>query len=141
MAIFKKASPEDALEALRVRAGKLESRRAVAQTDLDAALARRQKHLLEADLDGDDRAIERLERDVVTASTRLGGLVDAISALNVQISEHEHRIQLDRDQAERKAASERILAQVVDFEARLDPLLSAMKLFADVCEPLESAID
>jgi hypothetical protein len=136
MAIFRKASPETALEALRVRADKLEARRAAAQVTLDEAKARRQQHLLEGDLDQDEKAIGKLEADVNAASSRLSGLIDAISALNVQISEHEHRIQVERDQAERKAASERMLVRVVDFEARLDPMLSAMRLFASACEPL-----
>jgi len=51
MAIFKKASPESALEALRSRAAVLESRRVVAQTSLDGAVLKRQQHLVEGDID------------------------------------------------------------------------------------------
>jgi hypothetical protein len=136
MGIFKRSSPEDALEALRLRAAKLESRRAAAQVSLDEAKTRRQAHLLEGDLDGDDRQIEKLERDVVAASTRLGGLVDAISALNTQISEQEYQIQVERDAGERKVAAERLTDQVEKFEAALTPILTAMRTFYSVCEPI-----
>jgi hypothetical protein len=136
MAIFRKSSPEDALEALRSRASKLESRRVVAQASLDEAKAKRQQHLVEGDVDGDEKLIARLEADVNAASSRLSGLIDALSALNVQISEAERQLQVERDHAERKAAAERMSAAINDFEARLDPMLSAMRLFASACEPL-----
>jgi hypothetical protein len=136
MAIFKKASPESALEALRSRAAVLESRRVVAQTALDGAVLKRQQHLVEGDIDGDDRVIERLERDVLAAASRLSGLVDAISALNVQISEAERQLQVERDAAERAVAAARLTDQVVIFERALTPTLVTMRALADACEPL-----
>jgi hypothetical protein len=130
MAIFKRSTPEDALEALRTRAGKLEARRAAAQVTLDEAKARRQQHLLEADLDADEKQIGRLENDVNSASSRLSGLIEALGALNVQISEAEHQLQIERDIAERKVAAERLTDQVGQFEATLTPMLVAMRAFA-----------
>ena len=72
------------------------------------------------------------------ASSRLSGLIDAVSALNVQISEAEHQLQIERDVAARKVAAERLTDQLVAFEQALTPMLTAMKFFVSACEPLES---
>jgi hypothetical protein len=136
MALFRKSNPEDALALLKARAVTLETRRAAAQVSLDEAVAKRQKHLLEGDLDGDDRAIARLESDVVATTSRVSGLVDAIGALQAQIGEAEHQIQVEKDQAERKVAAERLTDQVLRFEELLSPILTTMRAFADACEPL-----
>jgi hypothetical protein len=137
MAIFRQQTPEEALTALRVRADKLEGRRAAAQVSLDEAKAKRQQHLVEGDIDGDDKLIARLEADVSAAASRLSGLVDALAALGAQISDAEYQLQVERDQAARKEAAERLTAQVVRFEELLTPMLVAMRGFIDGCVPLE----
>jgi hypothetical protein len=62
MGIFTKKTDEASLTALRARAGVLEGRRAAAQTALDELLARRQKFLLEADLDSDEKPLSASRR-------------------------------------------------------------------------------
>ena len=138
MGIFKKASPEDTLSALRLRADKLEGRRVTAQGTLEEAKVRRQQHLLEADLDQDERTIGRLENDVVAATSRLAGLVDALAMLHGQIADAEAKLQAEVEQKVRSESAAQLTAQVVELEGRLDPMLVAMRAFCDGCVPLES---
>ena len=117
MALFKKQTP---LESLRSRSDKLESRRAQAQIALDETKTRRQQHLLEADLDQDEKTIARLENDVVTATSRLAGLVDALAVLHGQIVDAEAKLQAEAEQTARSESAARLTEQVIAFEKLLE---------------------
>jgi hypothetical protein len=134
MALFKKSTD---LDALRQRAEKLALRHATATSDLQEALDRRQRFHLEGDID-DTRSVEKLENAVVAARSRVDGLTDAIGALQTQISEREYQLKVEHDAAARKVAAEKLTDQLAAFEQALTPMLTAMRLFADSCEPLSA---
>jgi hypothetical protein len=138
MGIFKKQTDETALAAMRARSGVLEGKRATAQSALDELLAKRQRFLLEADLDSSERDFERIEKDILAGTSRVSGLVDALNELSARIGTAEAELAAKNAAIERAEAAARLNVHIGAFEMQLPVTLEAMRALADACSPLAS---
>jgi hypothetical protein len=121
---------ESVIASLTKRDDQLAAKRITAQKALDKAIKARQEALLSGDLD-DQRALDKLQGMVDSATSALSGIDDALVLLAQQKAEADSQLVEERDRAERAKVSEEINAAVSDIDKRVDPTLSAMREVAE----------
>jgi hypothetical protein len=127
---------EHELAALRARAETLHSRHTVAEAAFVDADAKLQRHLLEADLDGDEKVRTKLEAAVAACALSRDNFAKAITAQEAKIVEVEGKITAERAAAERKAASEQLTRDLDDVEQALPKYLHAGRGLASALEAI-----
>src|SRR3984957_19063462 len=127
---------ESVIASLTKRDDQLSAKRGTAQKALDKAIKARQDALLSGDLD-DQRALDKLQTMVDSASSALSGIDDALRLLAQQKAEAEAGLIAERDRTERVKVSEEINAAVSDIEKRVEPTLSAMREIAENLSALD----
>jgi chromosome segregation ATPase len=112
MNIFKRKSQMDKLTSelasLRAHAEKLGSRHSTADAAFIEAKARLQHHLLEPDLDADDKTRLKLEASVATCALTRDNYAEALTTQRTKIAELETKITAERERIERVAAAEKL---------------------------------
>ena len=124
------------LAALNARSKLLIGKRAAAQSTLDSAVEARQKALLTGDLD-DTKAALALQTKVDTSTSALAGFDAAIKAQDALIADTEARLAAERLDADRKAASDALAAQVAAIDKLLVPWLEASHDLASAFEAID----
>jgi hypothetical protein len=104
----------------------LAAKRITAQQTLDKAVKARQDALLTVDFD-DQRALDKLQAAVDSATSALAGIDDALAILAQQKAEAESQLTAEREHIERAKAAEEISAAAKAIAARVAPMLSAMR--------------
>jgi hypothetical protein len=127
---------ESVIASLTKRDDQLATKRITAQKALDKAIRAQQEALLSGDLD-DQRALDKLQGMVDSATSALSGIDDALAMLAQQKAEAEAGLTTERDRAERAKVSEEINAAVSDIEKRVEPTLSAMREIAENLSALD----
>jgi hypothetical protein len=139
MALFQKKSVmqkiEAELAALKSRATLLNSKRTTAQAVLDTAVEARQRRLLSGDLE-DGKTALALQAKVDTATNALAGFDAAITAQAALIAEAEAKLAAERLDADRKAASDELAAQVSVVDELLGPWLESSRDLAGALEAI-----
>jgi hypothetical protein len=138
MALFTKKKSktqnlEPELTALRQRAEALDTKRQAAEIELTAATEARQQHLVQGDL-ADDKTAQALQDAVNVAASKVVGLEDAITLVQAQIADIERKIEMQRNAAEREAASDALARALDEMERTLPILLSAAQSYADAVD-------
>jgi hypothetical protein len=127
MAIFQKKTPMQKLEAelsaLTARAALLTAKRTTAQGAFDSAVAARDVHMLQGNLD-DEKIGTKLQAAVDSAASALAGFDNVIAAQAALIVDAEEKLAVERMAVERKAASESLAANVDTIEKQLGPWLA-----------------
>jgi hypothetical protein len=123
------------LAALNARSKLLTGKRAAAQSTLDDAVEARQKALLTGDLD-DTKAAMALQAKVDIAISALAGFEAAITAQAALIADAETKLAAEQLDADRKAASDALAAQVAVVEGLLGPWLEASRDLASALEAI-----
>jgi hypothetical protein len=121
---------EATVASLAKRDEQLAAKRVTAQNVLEKAIKARQEALLSGDLD-DQRALDKLQGVVDSATSALSGIDDALGLLAQQKAEAEAGLAAERDRAERVKVSDEINAAVSDIEKRVEPTLSTMRGIAE----------
>ena len=136
--LFKRKTSVEKLEtelaALRARAKTLGSRHAAADAALVDAKAKLQVHLLEADLDGDEKARTKLEAAVAACALTRDGLADALAEVQTRIAGAEKAIEAERSAVQRNAAADALSRELDEIEKALPGYLAASRRFADAIE-------
>jgi hypothetical protein len=125
---------EHELAALRVRAEALHGRHTTAEAAFVHAEANLQQHLLEADLDGDEKVRTKLEAAVAACALTRDNFAKAITAQQAKIAEAEAKIAAERAVIERKAAADKLAHDLDEFEAALPDYLRAARRIADAAD-------
>lgn len=120
---------------LRKRAEQLAAKRGKAQIALDAAMADRQRHLLDGDLD-DEKTRGKLQAAVDSATSSLAGFDGAIKEQAALIAGAEAKLAEARQAAERQAASEKLAARIRKIDEVLPPWLEATRDMASAMEAI-----
>jgi hypothetical protein len=123
------------LAALNARSKLLIGKRAAAQSTLDGAVEARQTLLLAGDLD-DIKAALALQARVDSATSALAGFDIAITAQAGFIADAEAKLVVELQDADRKAASELLAAQVAVVEGLLGPWLRMSRDLASALEAI-----
>jgi hypothetical protein len=121
---------ESVIASLTKRDDQLAAKRITAQKALDKAIKARQEALLSGDLD-DQRALDKLQGVVDSATSALSGIDDALGLLAQQKAEAEAGLAAERERTERAKVSEEINAAVSGIEKHVEPTLSAMREIAE----------
>jgi hypothetical protein len=85
--------------------------------------------MLDGDL-SDERLAAKVQDAVVSSTSKLSGINDAISALRVQIEGAEQQLAAERERVERVAASEQIASHVAALERQIEPWLKQTRELA-----------
>ncbi|MCK1495043.1 hypothetical protein IVB14_32725 [Bradyrhizobium sp. 180] len=117
---------EHELVGLRARAAALQSRHKAAEAASVDAEAKLQQHLLEADLDADEKARNKLEATVAACALTRDNFAKAIA----------DNITAERAAVERKAASDKLARDLDAVERALPDHLSAAQRLVDALEKL-----
>jgi predicted nucleic acid-binding Zn-ribbon protein len=108
--LFKRKTSVEKLEtelaALHARAKTLGSRHAAAEAAFVDAKAKLQRHLLEADLDADEKVGVKLESAVANCAQRRDNFADALGEARKMISAVEANLAVERTAIERAAAAD-----------------------------------
>jgi hypothetical protein len=127
MAIFQKKTPMQKLEAelsaLTARAALLVAKRANAKGAFDSAVAARDIHMRQGNLD-DEKIGAKLQAAVDSAGSALAGFDNVIAAQAALIVDAEEKLAVERMTVERKAASESLAANIDTIEKQLGPWLA-----------------
>jgi hypothetical protein len=136
--LFKRKTSVEKLEtelaALRARAKTLGSRHAAADAAFVDAKAKLQVHLLEADLDRDEKARTKLEAAVAACALTRDGLADALAEVQTRIARAEKAIEAERAAVERNAAADTLSRELDEIEKALPGYLAASRRFAEAVE-------
>jgi hypothetical protein len=136
--LFKRKTSVERLEtelaALRARAKTLGSRHTAADAALVDAKAKLQAHLLEADLDGDEKARTKLEAAVAACVLTRDGLADALAEVQTRIAGAEKAIEAERAAVQRNAAADMLSRELDEIEKAIPGYLAASRRFADAIE-------
>src|ERR1700755_1497474 len=115
---------ESVIASLTRRDDQLAAKRITAQKALDKAIKARQEALLSGDLD-DQRALDKLQGMVDSATSALSGIGDAPALRTQKRAEPDSELFEERARTELAKVSEEITAAVGDIEKRVEPTLSA----------------
>lgn len=113
----------------RSRADTLASRHAAAEAAYLQAKVRLQHHLLEADLDADERAGEKLEAAVAACAQKRDALADALGEVRRMIGDTEGKITAEQQAIERAQASEQLARDLDVIQGRAAAWLAASREF------------
>ena len=137
-AFFRKQSPMEKLEhelaALRARAVTLHSRHLAAEAASVDAEAKLQTHLLEADLDGDEKVRTKLETTVAACALTRDNFAKAIAAQQAKIVEVEAQIAAQCAAIERNAAADKLARDLDEIDKALPAYQTAARQLADAVE-------
>jgi hypothetical protein len=140
MNIFKRKSQMDKLitelASLRAHAEKLGSRHAAADAAFTEAKARLQHHLLEPDLDADDKTRLKLEAAVASCALTRDNYAEALATQRAKIAELETKITAERERAERLEASQKLANDLDAVEQALPAFLETGRRFADALDAI-----
>jgi hypothetical protein len=125
---------EHELAALRARAATLHNRHAAAEAAFVDAEAMLQRHLLEADLDADEKSRTKLEVTVSACALTRDNFAKAITAQQAKIVEVEAQIAAERAVIERNAAADKLARDLDEIEKALPAYLTAARRLADAVE-------
>jgi hypothetical protein len=120
---------ETALAALTSRATLLTAKREAARAIFDRAVAARDVHLLEGNLE-DEKMGAKLQAAVDSAVSALAGFDNVIAAQAASIAEAEEKLAVERLAVARKAASEELTAKTDTIERQIGPWLEATRALA-----------
>jgi hypothetical protein len=120
---------EAELSALMSRAALLTVKRAAAQGTFDSAVAARDRHMLQGNLD-DEKIGNKLQAAVDSAASALAGFDNVIAAQATSIAEAEEKLAVERVAVARKAASEDLTAKTDTIERQIGPWLEATRALA-----------
>jgi hypothetical protein len=123
------------LAALNARRELLIGKRSAAQSTLDLAVEARQKMLLTGDIE-DSKAALALQSKVDGAISALAGFDTAIIAQGALITDAEAKLAVERQDADRKAASDLLAAQVAVVDQLLGPWVKASRDLASALEAI-----
>jgi hypothetical protein len=123
------------LAALNARSELLTGKRSAAQSTLDLAVEARQKMLLTGDID-DHKAALALQAKVDSAISALAGFDAAITAQSALIIDAEAQLAAERQDADRKAASDMLAAQVAVVDQLLGPWVKASRDLATALDAI-----
>jgi hypothetical protein len=121
------------LAALNARSKLLTGKRAAAQSTLDHAIEARQKMMLTGDID-DTKATLALQAKVDSSTSALAGFDAAITTQAALIADAETKLAAEQLDADRKAASDTLAAQVGIIDKMLGPWLEASRDLASALE-------
>lgn len=121
---------------LRARAATRHSRHKAAEAASVDAEAKLQHHLLEADLDADEKVRNKLEATLAACALTRDNFAKAITAQQAKIVEVENKITAERAAVERKAASDELACDLDAVERALSDYLSAAQRIVDALEKL-----
>jgi hypothetical protein len=121
---------ETTIVSLAKRGEQLVAKRVSAQDALDKAIKSRQQALLSGDLD-DQRALDQVQVTVVTATSDLAGIDDALAVLAHQKAEAERQLAAERERIVRAAAADKLAMQVAAIEAALPGYLEGSRFLVD----------
>jgi hypothetical protein len=127
---------EKALSALRSRAALLDSKRTAAKSDLDRALAARERFMLEGDIEGDEKTAGKLQSAVDSAMSALAGFDAAILTQAALVADAEQKLAAEKQAAERKIASEKLTAQITAVDEMMPKWLEFSRKLAAALEVL-----
>jgi hypothetical protein len=97
---------------------------------LDKAIKTRQQALLSGDLD-DQRTIDEVQAVVVSATSDLAGIDDALGVLTHQKAEAERQLAAEREHIQRAAAADKLSKRVTAIETALPGYLEQSRALAD----------
>lgn len=123
------------LAALNARNELLIGKRSAAQSTLDLAVEARQNMLLNGDIE-DHKAALALQAKVDSATSALAGFDTAITAQGALIADAEAKLAAERQDADRKAASNLLAAQVAVVDQLLDPWVKASRDLATALDAI-----
>jgi predicted nucleic acid-binding Zn-ribbon protein len=123
------AKLQNELEALLKRAVALSEKLAAAEAELTAATEARQRHLVEGDLE-DVKAARTLQDAVNVAASQVVGFEDGLAAVNAQVGEIEHKIEMERNAADRASAAEKLARQIAGVENAIPDFMRAGRALA-----------
>jgi hypothetical protein len=139
MALFAKKNPVQKLEAdldgLKARALLLNTKRDAARSALDDAIAARQAHLLDGDID-DAKAATTLQARVDTATSELAGFDTAIAESQARINAAELALTAEAWRIKCEADAKALGAVVAGLEGKFGPWLDATRAIAADLESL-----
>jgi hypothetical protein len=115
---------ETTIASLTKRGEQLAAKRVSAQNALDEAMKTRQQALLSGDID-DQRTLDKVQTAVVTATSDLAGVDDALAILAQHRAEAEVQLATERDRIERAAAADKLSKRVAAIEAALPGYLAS----------------
>lgn len=115
------------LASLRARAETLRSRHTAAEAAFADADAKLQRHLLEGDIDADDRVRAKLEAALASSVLTRDNFAKALAAQQAKITDAEGQLAAERAAAERKAASEALARNLDAVEKALPVYLDAAR--------------
>jgi hypothetical protein len=140
MKLFKRKTMTEKLEAdlgsLRARAETLGSRHTAADAAFLDAKSKLQRHLLEADLDADEKAGVKLEAALAVCAQKRDGLADALAEVRRMITDAEQKLADEQSAVERKAASEKLTRDLDEVERVLPDYLEAARRLAGALEAI-----
>jgi hypothetical protein len=138
MNLFKRKSQMDKftseLATLHARAEQLSKRHATADAAFRDAKAKLQDHLLEADIDADDRPRVKLEALVASCALTRDNYAEALATQGAKICELEAKIATERARVERVAASEKLSNDLDAVEQALPDFFEAARRFAEAMD-------
>jgi hypothetical protein len=140
MKLFKRKTMIEKLEAdlaaLRARAESLSSRHTAANAAFLDAKSKLQRHLLEADLDDDEKVGVKLEAALAACTQKRDGLADALAEVRRMIADAEQKLADEQSAVERKAASEKLARDLDEVERVLPDYLGAARRLAGALEAI-----
>jgi hypothetical protein len=127
---------ENELTSLRTRAETLSNRLAAAETAFVDADAKLQHHLLEADLDGDEKVRAKLEAAVAACALTRDNFAKALAAQQARVASTEQTLAAEIASVRRKDASEKLARDLDKAEKALPEYLDASRRFVAALEEL-----
>ena len=115
---------------LAKRNEELAAKRVTAQEALGKATRARLEAHLSGDLD-DQRALDKLQANVDTATSALSGIDDALHVLKQRQAEAEGQLAAERERVERAAAADKLDGQVAAIQAMLPKWIEQSRVFSD----------
>jgi hypothetical protein len=123
------------LATLNARNELLTGKRSAEQSTLDSAVEARQKMLLTGDIE-DHKAALALQAKVDSATSALAGYDAAITAQGALISDAEAKLAAERQDADRKAASDVLAGQVAVIDELLGPWVKSSRDLATALDAI-----
>jgi len=125
---------EHELAALRARAETLHSRHAAAEAAFIDAETKLQTHLLEADLDADDKVRAKLEAAVASCALTRDSIAKAVAAQQAKVVDAEAKVAAERAAVERNAAADKLAHDLDEIDKALPDYLTAARRLADAID-------
>ncbi|MGV7216427.1 hypothetical protein [Bradyrhizobium sp. UFLA05-112] len=125
---------EHELAALRARAATLHSRHKAAEAAFIDAETKLQRHLLEADLDADEKVRTKLETTIAACAVTRDNFAKALAVQPAKVAEAEAKIAAQRAVIERNAAADKLARDLDEIDKALPAYQTAARQLADAVE-------